>query len=912
MDIEQNCILLKNKDGEFQEKTNQISSCRKEGNLFHVKFSNSFREYKYNSQKVIWLKNPDILDGDSIVVKHQGKIVHAVDKVYYFGDYYRVLFLSKRAPVTYPSLEINIVKNHLNNQTAKKIFTYLTQLAFESGIHQGNDPESLLSKQYKKLSFIDPASILADYLKPTALTNSQYASTPIFPFGFNLSQKKATERALSSKISIIEGPPGTGKTQTILNIIANTAMQGKTVAVVSNNNSATANVYEKLQKYGIEFIAASLGNRANKEVFFDSQSGNYPSGLIDLKLSQEKVSELKKQLDESSSKLEEMLAAKNDLAALQMDLDELNLEKQYFEDFFKSTLKIKPYKAFSKHNSSQVVDLWIDFEKRIVQGKDSNILHKIKNLFKYGIYSFSFYNNEPSAIISHLQNSYYTLRENELLKQIKDLKLKLDKFQFDKALQINTKRSMELFIDTLARKYNKSKRNTFSIKTALWKDYDLFIREYPIILSTTHSLRSCADKNFLFDYVIMDEASQIDIVTGALALSCAKKAVIVGDLKQLPNVVPNELRETTDKIFMRANVKNAYHYANNSILSSIARLFKDIPKTLLREHYRCHPKIIDFCNKKFYNNELIVLTQDNTAKNPLVVYKTAKGNHARGTINQRQIDVIIQEILPAQVEENQSIGIVSPYRKQVNSMQNQIEENEITIDTVHKYQGRERDIMILSTVVNQINDFVDDPNLLNVAVSRAVNKLVVVISENEKNMNSNIGDLVKYLEYNNFQIIKSNIYSIFDLLYSCYSDRLKKTEKNRKKVSEHVSENLMNTVIEKVLQLPEFSKFGAILHIPLKMLVRNTELLDEPELKFAMNEWTHIDFMIFNKLDKMPILAIEVDGYSFHAEKPKQKDRDKIKDSVLDKIGLPLLRFATNESQEEKRLIVKLNELIGT
>lgn len=83
-------------------------------------------------------------------------------------------------------------------------------------------------------------------------------------------------------------------------------------------------------------------------------------------------------------------------------------------------------------------------------------------------------------------------------------------------------------------------------------------------------------------------------------------------------------------------------------------------------------------------------------------------------------------------------------------------------------------------------------------------------------------------------------------------------------------------------------------------------------MKFAMNEWTHIDFMIFNKLDKMPILAIEVDGYSFHAERPKQRDRDKIKNSVLDKIGLPLLRFATNESQEEKRLIEKLNELIDT
>ena len=53
---------------------------------------------------------------------------------------------------------------------------------------------------------------------------------------------------------MIQGPPGTGKTQTILNIIANILVQGKTVMVVSNNNSATANVLEKLQKYGLDLF----------------------------------------------------------------------------------------------------------------------------------------------------------------------------------------------------------------------------------------------------------------------------------------------------------------------------------------------------------------------------------------------------------------------------------------------------------------------------------------------------------------------------------------------------------------------------------------------------------------------------------------------------------------------------------
>ena len=56
---------------------------------------------------------------------------------------------------------------------------------------------------------------------------------------------------MENQISVIQGPPGTGKTQTILNIIANILIQGKTVQVVSNNNSATENVFENSHRQNI-------------------------------------------------------------------------------------------------------------------------------------------------------------------------------------------------------------------------------------------------------------------------------------------------------------------------------------------------------------------------------------------------------------------------------------------------------------------------------------------------------------------------------------------------------------------------------------------------------------------------------------------------------------------------------------
>ena len=55
---------------------------------------------------------------------------------------------------------------------------------------------------------------------------------------------------------------------------------------------------------------------------------------------------------------------------------------------------------------------------------------------------------------------------------------------------------------------------------------------------------------------------------------------------------------------------------------------------MLKEHYRCHPKIINFCNKKFYNNELVIMTEDKDEQDVIKVIKTNKGNHKRDNTSQ--------------------------------------------------------------------------------------------------------------------------------------------------------------------------------------------------------------------------------------------------------------------------------------
>ena len=107
-------------------------------------------------------------------------------------------------------------------------------------------------------------------------------------------------------------------------------------------------------------------------------------------------------------------------------------------------------------------------------------------------------------------------------------------------------------------------------------------------------------------------------------------------------------------------------------------------------------------------------TEDKGEKDVIVAYKTAEGNHSREKYSERQIDVIKNEVIPKYIEDNINTGIIAPYKNQVKVLQDKLPSFEVA--TVHKFQGREKDTIILSTVDDEVSDFVDNPNLLNVAI----------------------------------------------------------------------------------------------------------------------------------------------------------------------------------------------------
>ena len=135
--------------------------------------------------------------------------------------------------------------------------------------------------------------------------------------------------------------------------------------------------------------------------------------------------------------------------------------------------------------------------------------------------------------------------------------------------------------------------------------------------------------------------------------------------------------------------------------------------------------------------------------------------------------------------------------------------------------------------------------------------------------------------------------------------------KKHKRISEYDSENLAYSVIERVLSLPEFSNIDCAIHSSLATLIKDSSLLTEKEAHYASNPLTHLDFLLFNKMNKKPIMAIEIDGVRYHTEGSKQAERDLMKNIILEKYALPLLRIRTNESDIENSITTSLREALN-
>lgn len=901
MDVRQCMIVdLERRGDKRMFITEQVTSISENKNgLWAVRFSSSPRVFNYNQARLLYLTHPESIDLGEKGLYIKNKHINNVTELLRFTNgrytFYRVTY-SNGYYENLDGSEVYVTRTPIN-KNGGSTWDYLRKLAAETGL-VAEDDESILSKQYELVDMKRDNVPLAQYLgDKTKLATHRLPKQVYFPFGCNASQKSAVEAALTHQVSIIQGPPGTGKTQTILNIIANLLVEGKSVLVVSNNNSAVENVAEKLDGEGLGFIVAKLGSVKNKEAFIANQT-SYPDMFSWAVADQTTVNQLAK---ESLEKVSQGFDGQLRQAQLKAEYDALLKETKYNEMLQANEVSGS---WLNGKSSTKLMKLFNLYQMMVEKEQKPSLWFRLKWSFSLDWKMFSFLNCQPSSVINSLGSAYYYSRKAEIEQELQTIESQLQSIDLKQNVKDLRSSSLQILKSIIAKRYGTGERRKFTIKDIKPRTEE-FLKEYPVVLSTTYSAKSCISKDMVFDYVIMDEASQVDIKTGTLALSCAMNAVIVGDDKQLPNVVSHEEALALNAIQTTYSVDDRYNAVTHSFLRSCAEVFNEAPVTLLREHYRCHPKIIEFCNQRFYDGELVAMTTDNDEENVLQVVRTAKGNHARGHLNQREIDVIKQEVMPEYVD-SASVGIITPYRDQANEVNKALGQD--IASTVHKYQGRECDTIIMSTVDNEPTEFSDDANLLNVAISRAKTHLCIVTNGNEMPQESNLAQLIAYMQYNNFQVRDSKLHSVFDLLYKQYTAERLAYEAVHPVVSEHLSENIIYELLVKAIAELGMTNTDVLCHYPLSRLIGDWNLLTDEERSFAESPFSHVDFLIYNSLTKQPLQTIEVDGWQFHKNSEVQQYRDTLKDQLLTKFGLCPHRISTTDTVNVETIKMIINE----
>lgn len=329
MNLEAHVIIINGVD-----KTYQVDSIRPDGHKFEIKFRNSDKIYSYSRDNVVWITHPTSLDSESCHIFVNSKRERNIKAVHVFAQndtkYYAITFRNGVVK-HYSDNEVDIRYSCLTGQ-APNLLDYFSRCAEINTLGLNEHDESstgILSSIYSTIDFVDDSTAAAIYLTPNQGIKRHKIETPLFPFGCNASQGRAVKAALSNQMSVIQGPPGTGKTQTILNIIANLLRAKKSVLVVSNNNSATENVLEKLSKSGLGFLVASLGKKENKEAFIANQPPLNPQLPSWQKTTMEML-RASREAKNSFEKVEKIFDMQERLATSRQELSEVEVEMSHY------------------------------------------------------------------------------------------------------------------------------------------------------------------------------------------------------------------------------------------------------------------------------------------------------------------------------------------------------------------------------------------------------------------------------------------------------------------------------------------------------------------------------------------------------------------------------------------------------
>lgn len=614
------------------------------------------------------------------------------------------------------SINENIVPSQLSN--SKKLTKEMTAGLYNKSLIFAGEPTvfniHLIKDLRELMNRTDLDKTALSFFSSGRTADVQNELIPILPFPSNEYQITAIQDIYKHSLSVITGPPGTGKSQFISNLIVNLFLAGKSVLFVSHTGEAVDVVNSRINEQfnnlmlrtGNKELRQDLKGRFNELLFESSKRRGKTIEIAHIHTLWKTILEYRRGL-------------------LRRDALECDFQKKYlYHRELRNVLRIQ---------DSLVQKIKIYFKAIILEIKLKRVRGSLEKL--------------PSRLgyetkIREMEREYYVSCQ-DFVRSV----------YVEKMLGNGNSTGL---VNAFLNQVNGHRFGDKEVNESLFTDAMLALK---IWSSTLKSLRGTFPlKAGIFDYVIFDEASQIDLPSAAPALYRAKKAIIVGDPMQLTHIagitknVDFGLAEMTGlterKDIYPANVRycdvSLYKAAENSLAHSTI---------FLTNHYRSEDQIISLCNQVFYGSRLKILSTLDYRSFPSnlslgIQWADVKGEvhkHPSGSrINEREVSEVykvFQKVLKSVSGTALSIGIVTPYSRQRHALYERItsqtpadilEKHGVKILTAHQFQGSEKDIVIFSLVVSSEGGGNSDawyniyPQILNVALSRARYLLYIV------------------------------------------------------------------------------------------------------------------------------------------------------------------------------------------
>ena len=762
----------------------------------------------------------------------------------------------------------------------------------------------------------------------------------------NSEQRAAVQSALQKNLTVITGPPGTGKSQVVTNLLINAAWQNKKVLFASKNNKAVdvveirlnelgprpillrvgANVYQhKLAEYLLSMLSATATEDDQHE--FDENMDIHTrleekSAQLDNELKQtvslrnrvdalaRKAESARKNLPEEtckSIKREGMDAIRRPARLFLLAIHVATKSKQSFlirllwgcvkksrfenlvkaGDSFASTANQMALTLPSESANDDCMPAWCEFGNVLgMRVNDAELFYEYITTLRelQQARSPEAIAREQADIAANLASNAKSLWKNWL--QLQPSKLS----QSDRQLLSQYRALLEMVINTPPN--SQLDRNVYKRYTNLVPKVSHLLPCWAVTSLSAH--RRIQFEPGYYDLVVFDEASQCDIASAMPLLYRAKRAVVIGDSKQLRHISKMQrgqdqrLLGTYGLLDSRAN----WAYTHNSLFDLAVGLSASEDIVNLRDHHRSHADIIEFSNRFFYGGRLRVATRYDKLKGydanqPGVRWVHVDGEVHRpgagGAINRTEALQVTRTLKHLLVEQGYggSVGVVSPFRAQANLIRQLISEDhqlerclvgaDFLSDTVHKFQGDERDVMIFSPVLAKgitsgaLSFLKNNGNLFNVAITRARSALLVV-GDLSAAMQSDIDYYQKFAEY---------VQSL---------ERRQEAERERQ-----VGED-MGADYPQVANPEQVSDWEKILYRALYQAGIVSVV------QFQVEKYC-LDFAVFDGQRK---LNVEVDGERYHRDWTGELcRRDQIRNHRMFELGWDVMRFWVYEVRDD-------------